>query len=151
MFNYSFYCTCFICQKYIDSWRAGLCSLSCIPNCLYHVHCIVMCNGGDDFNCLKMTLTLYIITDGSPEPGVGSLLRVSWTDTLCPALLCLLLTLIERNKLMKSKHSLMRPSKGWGWLQGWEGKQLQVNWKGCEIRRRKTISDKSQSLGSQEW
>ena len=63
-----------------------------------------------------MTLTLYIITDGScPEPGVGSLLRLAEQTLLCPALLCLLLTLIERNELMKSKHFLVSaPQKAEG-------------------------------------
>ena len=54
-----------------------------------------------------MTLTLYTIIDRScPEPGVGSLLRLAEQTPLCPALLCLLLTLVERNELMKSKHFL---------------------------------------------
>lgn len=44
MFNYSFYCTCFVCQKYIDSYE--LASVLClhIPNGLHHVHCIVICD-----------------------------------------------------------------------------------------------------------
>lgn len=58
-----------------------------------------------------MTLTLYIITDGSClEPGVGSLPRLAEQT-----LLCLLLTLIERNELMKSKHFLVSaPQKAEG-------------------------------------